>query len=128
MAAYFFVIIVNPAVPAQTLKELIAYAKAHPSQLNYASTGTASLAHLATELFAMSTGTQLVLNVVVEELPPAETANTGLDRRSDLGKRAALWELSTAMGLLQAGADILIMYHPEAAKALRRSIDRLMAN
>ena len=46
----------------------------------------------------------------------------------DLGKRAALWELSTAMGLLQAGADILIMYHPEAAAALRKSIDRLMAN
>ena len=46
----------------------------------------------------------------------------------DLGKRSALWELSTAMGLLQAGADILIMYHPEAAMALRKSIDRLMAN
>jgi len=46
----------------------------------------------------------------------------------DLGKRAALWELSTAMGLLQAGADILIMYNPEAAMALRTSIDRLMAN
>ncbi len=46
----------------------------------------------------------------------------------DLGRRAALWELSTAMGLLQAGADILIMYHPEAAMALHTSIDRLMAN
>jgi acetyl-CoA synthase len=46
----------------------------------------------------------------------------------DLGERAALWELSTAMGLLQAGADILIMYHPEAAMALRKSIDRFMAN
>jgi acetyl-CoA synthase len=46
----------------------------------------------------------------------------------DLGRRAALWELSTAMGLLQAGADILIMYNPEAAMALRRTIDRLMAN
>ncbi|MFA6506727.1 MAG: acetyl-CoA decarbonylase/synthase complex subunit delta, partial [Treponemataceae bacterium] len=46
----------------------------------------------------------------------------------DLGKRAALWELSTAMGLLQAGADILVMYHPEAAMALRKSISRLMAN
>ncbi len=46
----------------------------------------------------------------------------------DLGKRAALWELTSAMGLLQAGADILIMYHPEAVKALKKSIDRLMAN
>jgi acetyl-CoA synthase len=45
-----------------------------------------------------------------------------------LSRRAALWELGTAMGLLQAGADILIMYNPEAAVALRKSIDRLMAN
>jgi acetyl-CoA decarbonylase/synthase, CODH/ACS complex subunit delta len=46
----------------------------------------------------------------------------------DLAKRASLWELSTAMGLLQAGADILIMYNPEAAMALKRTIGRLMAN
>ncbi|MDP3177151.1 MAG: acetyl-CoA decarbonylase/synthase complex subunit delta, partial [Spirochaetaceae bacterium] len=45
----------------------------------------------------------------------------------DLGSRAALWELGTAMGLLQAGADILILYHPDAVKALRKAIDRLMA-
>ncbi len=32
----------------------------------------------------------------------------------DLRKRAALWELTTATSLLYAGADILIMYHPEA--------------
>jgi tripartite-type tricarboxylate transporter receptor subunit TctC len=42
------------------VKELIAYAKANPSKLNFASTGPASLAHLAGELFAMQTGTQLV--------------------------------------------------------------------
>jgi len=42
------------------VKELIAYAKSAPSKLNYASTGNASLAHLATELFGISTGTELV--------------------------------------------------------------------
>ncbi len=46
----------------------------------------------------------------------------------ELGERAALWELSTAMGLLQAGADILIMYNPESAMALKKSIGRLMRN
>ncbi len=46
----------------------------------------------------------------------------------DLKKRAALWELSTATALLYAGADILIMYHPEAAVALKKSIIRLMEN
>jgi len=44
----------------------------------------------------------------------------------DLAKRASLWELSTALTLLYAGADILIMYHPEAAMAIRRTIFKLM--
>ncbi|MFZ5518333.1 MAG: acetyl-CoA decarbonylase/synthase complex subunit alpha/beta [Candidatus Zhuqueibacterota bacterium] len=44
----------------------------------------------------------------------------------DLDKRAALWELATAVNLLYAGADILILYHPEAVKALKRTIDQLM--
>jgi acetyl-CoA synthase len=44
----------------------------------------------------------------------------------DLAKRAALWELSTAMGLLYAGADLLIMSHPEAVRELKKAIDQLM--
>jgi len=44
----------------------------------------------------------------------------------DLANRAALWELSTATSLLYAGADILIMYHPEAAMAAKRTIFKLM--
>ena len=44
----------------------------------------------------------------------------------DLARRAMLWELTTAMNLLYAGADILIMYNPEAATALQRAIARLM--
>jgi len=50
---------VHPGVPAKTVKDLIAYAKANPGKLNFASTGNASLAHLAGELFAVSTGTKL---------------------------------------------------------------------
>jgi acetyl-CoA decarbonylase/synthase complex subunit delta len=44
----------------------------------------------------------------------------------NLEKRAALWELSTAVSLLYAGADLLIMYHPEAAMALKKTILELM--
>lgn len=44
----------------------------------------------------------------------------------DLAKRAATWELSTAVSLLYAGADILIMYHPEAAMATKRTINKLL--
>jgi CO dehydrogenase/acetyl-CoA synthase delta subunit len=45
-----------------------------------------------------------------------------------LEKRAAAWELGTATSLLYAGADLLIMYHPEAAMAAKRTIAKLMAN
>ena len=44
----------------------------------------------------------------------------------NLDRRAALWELSTALSLLYAGADLLIMYHPEAATALKKTILNLM--
>jgi acetyl-CoA decarbonylase/synthase complex subunit delta len=47
-------------------------------------------------------------------------------RWGDLAKRAALWELSTATSLLYAGADILIMYHPEAVAATKRAIIKLL--
>ena len=60
IAASPYILTVYPGLPAQSVKELIAYAKANPSKLNYASTGPASLAHLSGELFSMKTGTQLV--------------------------------------------------------------------
>jgi CO dehydrogenase/acetyl-CoA synthase delta subunit len=44
----------------------------------------------------------------------------------DLADRAAIWELTTAVSLLYAGADILIMYNPRAAAALKRTISHLM--
>ena len=44
----------------------------------------------------------------------------------DLKKRAALWELGTAVSLLYAGADIMIMYHPDAVKAVKKTISGLM--
>jgi len=59
-AAAPYLLTVYPGLPVKTVKDLIAYAKANPSKLNFASTGNASLAHLAGELFAISTGSQLV--------------------------------------------------------------------
>ena len=53
------IMVVNPAVPAATLAEFIALAKAKPGQLNYASAGIGSSTHLAMELFMDMTGTKL---------------------------------------------------------------------
>jgi tripartite-type tricarboxylate transporter receptor subunit TctC len=55
-----YVLVVNPAVPAKTVLELIAYAKANPGRINMASNGIGSGPHVAGELFNMMAGVKLV--------------------------------------------------------------------
>jgi tripartite-type tricarboxylate transporter receptor subunit TctC len=54
------ILVVNPAVPAKSVQELVAYAKSKPGQLSYGSGGNGSAANLATEYFKMQTGTAIV--------------------------------------------------------------------
>jgi tripartite-type tricarboxylate transporter receptor subunit TctC len=54
------VLVVPPSLPVNTLTEFIAYAKAKPGALNYASYGAGSGPHLATELFQAMTGVRMV--------------------------------------------------------------------
>ena len=51
MTAQPYVLVAHPALPASSVKELIAYARGRPGTLNYASSGTGSSAHLGMELF-----------------------------------------------------------------------------
>ena len=60
LGAVPLLLVVNPKVPARNIAELVAYAKANPGKLNYASSGIGSSNHLAAELFQMRTGIQLI--------------------------------------------------------------------
>src|SRR5215470_5852888 len=63
---------VNPSFPAKTVPEFIAYAKAHPGQISFASAGNGSVAHVTGELFKMMTGVNM-LHVPYRGAPPALT-------------------------------------------------------
>ena len=69
-----FVLVVNPAVPANTLQELIAYARANPDALNYGS--GSSVFMLATELLKSLTGISM-RNIPYNGLPPVANAILG---------------------------------------------------
>ncbi len=59
LARFPLALALNPSVPAKTVKEFIALAKASPGKLNYASPGNGSPHHLAMELFKARTGTSI---------------------------------------------------------------------
>jgi tripartite-type tricarboxylate transporter receptor subunit TctC len=66
------VMTVNPAVPAKTVPEFIAYAKANPGKINMASAGVGSPSHVTGELFKMMTGVNMV-HIPYRGSPPAFT-------------------------------------------------------
>ena len=70
------ILAVNPSVPATSVKELIALAKAKPGQLNYGSSTPAGPAHLAAELFKSMAGVNIV-NVPYKITPMVITALIG---------------------------------------------------
>jgi tripartite-type tricarboxylate transporter receptor subunit TctC len=75
VAAFFqgtYVMLVNPSVPAKTIPEFIAYAKANPGKINMGSNGVGAAGHLAGELFKMMTGIDM-LHVAYRGEAPALT-------------------------------------------------------
>jgi tripartite-type tricarboxylate transporter receptor subunit TctC len=87
---------VTPAVPANTIPEFIAYAKANPGKLNMASGGNGAPSHVAGELFKMMTGTNLV-HVPYRGSPPALNDMLG-------GQVQIMFDtVSTSMAHIKAG-------------------------
>jgi tripartite-type tricarboxylate transporter receptor subunit TctC len=70
------VMLVHPSIPAKTIPEFIAYAKANPGKINMGSGGNGAPSHLFGELFKMSTGTDMV-HVPYRGASPAVTALLG---------------------------------------------------
>jgi tripartite-type tricarboxylate transporter receptor subunit TctC len=91
-----FVLLVNPSLPAKTVAEFIAYAKANPGKINLSSNGTGNLTHLAGELFKSATGID-TLHVPYRGSPAALAALTS-------GDVQALFDtVGTSFSLIQGG-------------------------
>ncbi|HEY2138196.1 MAG TPA: tripartite tricarboxylate transporter substrate binding protein [Xanthobacteraceae bacterium] len=65
-----FVLVVNPALPIRSVGELVDYAKRHPGELNYGSTGIGSFHHLSAELLSSLTGIKMT-HIPYKATPPA---------------------------------------------------------
>jgi tripartite-type tricarboxylate transporter receptor subunit TctC len=73
LASSYHIVVINPSLPARSVKEFIALAKRQPGKLNYASSGSGTNLHLAAELFKMVAGVNLV-HVPYKGAGPAASA------------------------------------------------------
>ncbi|HYC46666.1 MAG TPA: tripartite tricarboxylate transporter substrate binding protein [Burkholderiales bacterium] len=60
IASSYHILVVHPSIPVRSVKDLIAFARARPGQLNYASSGTGANFHLIAELFKSAAGIDIV--------------------------------------------------------------------
>ena len=100
-SSLFYVLSVTPSVPAKSVKEFIAYAKANPGKLNFGSSGTAGLQHLSGELFNHLAGVKMthipykgaagvILAMLAGEVQVGFTTNFGVRPHAAAGKLRVL--------------------------------------
>jgi len=107
------ILIVHVSLPVQNLKELIAYAKAHPGQLTFASAGTGSISHLAGELFKEAAGIDIVH-------VPYQSGGGSMSADMIAGRVSMMLETVTnAMALVKTGQlRALAVTTPQRSQAL----------
>ncbi len=91
------VLFASKQVPANNLRELIAYAKSHPGQLNYATAGLASYGNLATNLFMQAAGIKMT------HVPYRGEANTALALRTNEAQVSLTTPSGTMFGFVKEG-------------------------
>jgi len=112
------VLVVNPALPAQSVKELIALAKSQPGKISYASSGNGSTGHMAAELFNRQTG------VTMLHVPYKGNSQALIDVIS--GQVAMMFDqVSTSTPQIKAGkVRAIAVTKPRALAASSRGPDR----
>ena len=106
-----FTLVLHPSVPAQSVKELVALAKAKPGQLNYGSAGNGSVGHFSTEQFKALAGVDLV-HVPYKGAGPAVTDLIG-------GRLQLMFEnLPTILPHVRAGRLRMLAVGTKARSAL----------
>ena len=123
------IIVVHPSVPAKSVRELIALARARPGTLNFGTSGSGTISHLAGELFKILTGTQLVqvpykgggpalidllggqvqltFNNILSALPHVRTEKTRALAVTGAKRSPAVPEVPTAIEAGVAGFEVL---------------------
>jgi tripartite-type tricarboxylate transporter receptor subunit TctC len=100
-AAFTIVVVASAKLPVNSLKELVAHAKANPGKLNYGSVGIGSSQHLAGEFFAQVTGTQIT------HVPYRNIAQYGPDLIAGTVPLGFQWFPNVAAALQGNGAKAL---------------------
>jgi tripartite-type tricarboxylate transporter receptor subunit TctC len=90
-----YALVVNPELPVKSVAELIAYAKANPGKLTYASAGIGSTLHLATEFFKRATGVD-ILHVPYKGASQATSDLVGGQVQMMIGPTVAVLPLAQA--------------------------------
>ena len=96
--------VVNPSVPAKTVPEFIAYAKANPGKINMASAGNGSTPHVSGELFKMMTGVNMV-HVPYRGAAPALTDLLGGQVQVYFGTTGVVDRVHQGRQTARAGGD-----------------------
>jgi tripartite-type tricarboxylate transporter receptor subunit TctC len=123
------VLVINPQVPAKDLKEFIAYAKANPGKMSYGSSGAGTGIHLASELFKLTAGVDIVhvpyrgnagvmpdllagrIQMLIDGVPPqVKNIEGGLVRALGVLSRTRTAALPDVPTMMEQGLDYEVPY------------------